>query len=68
MLEDLDKNLQDIINTTSIAIQPFTPRKINLIGNASGSATYDGLNDVNIDTTINESEHAVIAELLLFTV
>lgn len=56
VLEDLDKSLQDIIN------QPFTPRKINLVGNASGSATYDGLNDVNIDTTINESEHAVTAD------
>lgn len=61
-LEDLDKNLQDIVNTAAVATKPFTPRKINLVGNASGSATYDGLNDVNIDTTVNESKHAATAD------
>lgn len=61
-LEDLDKDLQEVVNAAAVATKPFTPRKINLVGNASGSATYDGLNDVNIDTTVNESKHAATAD------
>ena len=39
-----------------------TPRKINITGNATGAATFDGSGDVNINTTVNESKHAINAD------
>lgn len=41
-----------------------TARKINITGNASGSATFDGSGDVSISTTVNESKHAAAADTL----
>lgn len=38
-------------------------RTISLTGNASGSATFDGTSDVSINTTVNESKHAVNADV-----
>ena len=38
-----------------------SPRKINITGNASGSANFDGSGDVSINTTVNESKHAATA-------
>ena len=40
-----------------------TARKINITGNASGSAAFDGSGDVSISTTVNESKHAVNADV-----
>lgn len=39
-----------------------TPRTISLTGNASGSANFDGSGNVSINTTVNESKHAVNAD------
>lgn len=41
-----------------------TARKINITGNASGSATFDGSGDVSISITVNESKHAAAADTL----
>lgn len=41
-----------------------TARKINITGNATGSATFDGSGDVSISTTVNESKHAAAADTL----
>lgn len=40
-----------------------TARTISLTGNASGSVTFDGTSDINISTTVNESKHAVNADV-----
>ena len=37
-------------------------RKINITGNATGSAAFDGSTDIIISTTVNESKHAVNAD------
>lgn len=39
-----------------------TARNIALIGNATGSASFDGSEDININTTVNESKHAATAD------
>lgn len=41
-----------------------TARNINITGNASGSATFDGSADANISVTVNESKHAEAADTL----
>lgn len=41
-----------------------TARKINITGNATGSAAFDGTSDINISTTVNESKHAAAADTL----
>lgn len=55
------------INVTSVnadtASKLSTARKINITGNAVGAATFDGSGDVNISTTVNESKHAVNADV-----
>ena len=55
------------INVTSVnadtASKLSTARKINITGNASGSASFDGSGDVSISTTVNESKHAVNADV-----
>ena len=38
-----------------------TARKINITGNATGAANFDGSSDVSINTTVNESKHAAAA-------
>ena len=38
-----------------------TTRKINITGNATGSASFDGSGDVSINTTVNDSKHAATA-------
>lgn len=38
-------------------------RAINITGNASGSASFDGSGDISISTTVNESKHAVNADV-----
>ena len=42
-----------------------TARNIALTGNASGSATFDGSSDANISVTVNESKHAVAADIAM---
>ena len=39
-----------------------TARKINITGNATGAANFDGSSDVSISVTVNESKHAVNAD------
>ena len=39
-----------------------TSRTISLTGNATGAANFDGSSDVSINTTVNESKHAVNAD------
>lgn len=39
-----------------------TARKISITGNASGNTTFDGSGDISINTTVNESKHAVNAD------
>lgn len=39
-----------------------TARAISLTGNASGSANFDGSGNISINTTVNESKHAVNAD------
>lgn len=55
------------INVTSVnadtASKLSTARKINITGNATGSATFDGSGDISISTTVNESKHAVNADV-----
>lgn len=41
-----------------------TARTISLIGNATGSTSFDGSGNVSINTTVNESKHAVLADTL----
>lgn len=44
------------------ALKLTTARAINLAGDASGSATFDGSKDITVNTTVNESKHAVNAD------
>ena len=39
-----------------------TARKINITGNATGAADFDGSGDISINTTVNESKHAGAAD------
>lgn len=39
-----------------------TARKINITGNATGAAAFDGSSDISINTTVNESKHAAAAD------
>lgn len=41
-----------------------TARTISLTGNATGSTSFDGSGNVSINTTVNESKHAVLADTL----
>ena len=49
-------------STVSSAQKLSTARKINITGNAVGSATFDGSGDVSISTTVNDSKHAANAD------
>lgn len=49
-------------STVSSAQKLSTARKINITGNASGSAAFDGSGDISISTTVNESKHAANAD------
>ena len=55
------------INVTSVnadtASKLSTARKINITGNATGAAAFDGSGDVSINVTVNESKHAVNADV-----
>lgn len=55
------------INVTSVnadtANKLSTARRINITGNATGSTNFDGSGDVSISTTVNESKHAVNADV-----
>lgn len=44
------------------ALKLTTARAIDLAGDASGSATFDGSKNISINTTVNESKHAVNAD------
>ena len=39
-----------------------TARTINITGDATGAATFDGSTDISISTTVNESKHAAAAD------
>lgn len=54
-------------STVAKASQLATARTISLTGNASGSAIFDGSGNVSINTTVNESKHAVNADMLEIT-
>ena len=54
-------NLAGTADNADTASKLATPRAISLTGNASGSATFDGSGDININTTVNESKHAAAA-------
>lgn len=62
-----DGSANAAINVTSVnadtASKLSTARKINITGNASGSASFDGSGDISISTTVNESKHAVNADV-----
>lgn len=62
-----DGSANAAINVTSVnadtASKLSTARKINITGNASGAAAFDGTSDINISTTVNESKHAVNADV-----
>lgn len=47
---------------SATATKLATARAISLTGNASGSANFDGSGNVSINTTVNESKHAVDAD------
>ena len=49
-------------STVASAQKLSTARKINITGNATGSAAFDGSGDVSISTTVNESKHAAAAD------
>ena len=47
---------------SATATKLATPRTISLTGNATGSASFDGSNNISISTTVNESKHAAAAD------
>lgn len=51
-------------STVANAQKLSTARKINITGNATGSAAFDGSADISISTTVNESKHAAAATAL----
>ena len=57
----LDTKL-DKTGTAVSASKLQTARTISLMGNVSGSATFDGSTNINISTTVNESKHAAAAD------
>lgn len=48
-------------STVAKAQKLATARKINITGNATGAANFDGSSDVSISVTVNESKHAATA-------
>ncbi|SHK01252.1 pyocin knob domain-containing protein [Megasphaera elsdenii] len=48
-------------STVANAQKLSTARKINITGNATGSASFDGSSDISISITVNESKHAATA-------
>ena len=48
--------------TADTATKLSTARRINITGNASGSAPFDGSGDVSISTTVIERKHAAAAD------
>ena len=59
----LDTKL-DKTGTAVSASKLKTARTISLTGNATGSTNFDGSGNVSINTTVNESKHAVSADTL----
>lgn len=59
----LDTKL-DKTGTAVSATKLQAARTISLTGNASGSVTFDGTSDVSINTIVNESKHAAVANTL----
>ena len=53
--EDTHVSLADTASKLS------TARKINITGDATGAAAFDGSGDISINTTVNESKHAAAA-------
>lgn len=51
-----------ISGNAATATKLATARAISLTGNASGSANFDGSNNISISTTVNESKHAEAAD------
>lgn len=47
-----------ISGNANTASKLSTARKINITGNATGSASFDGMSDISINITVNESGHA----------
>lgn len=45
-------------STVSSAQKLSTARKINITGNASGAAAFDGTSDVNINVSVSQAAHA----------
>lgn len=50
------------MKSADTAIKLATARNISLTGDVSGSVTFDGSEDVNISTTVNESKHAAASD------
>ena len=59
----LDTKL-DKTGTAVSATKLQTARTISLAGDATGSANFDGSNNINISITVNESKHAASANYL----
>ena len=57
-------NVTGNADTATTATKLQTPRTLSLTGNAAGSATFDGSADISINTTVNESKHAVNADVV----
>lgn len=58
----------NISGNAASASKLSTARKINITGDATGSANFDGSGNVSINTTVNESKHAATATALnIFT-
>lgn len=54
----------NISGNAASASKLSTARKINITGDATGSANFDGSGNVSINTTVNESKHAAAATAL----
>lgn len=52
----------NVTGNADTATKLQTPRTLSLSGNASGSATFDGSGNISINTTVNESKHAAVAD------
>ena len=60
--KDSNAHANGIAGNAGSATKLATARTISLTGNAAGSATFDGSNNISISTTVNESKHAVNAD------
>lgn len=49
-------------DSATTATKLATARTINITGDATGAATFDGSTDISISTTVNESKHAAAAD------